>query len=326
MKASELAEDASDALAYARHLMSKSKRILVFSGAGISTDSGIPDFRGPKGVWTRDPSHRRLVDVRALISDEDVRVQGWQWLSSQRLGEYKPNRGHEAVAGLAHHGKLLLCVTQNTDGLQELAGLPKDLLVTIHGSRRHVNCMGRSGEAWLDFASKPETPSKFADSSDVRRPCNYWCHTEELLKRVEAGEKDPRCPCCGFIMKTADISFGQSLVQADITRSLKAAQSCDLVLAIGTKMSVYPIANMVPEAKAAGARIVIVNGEETAMDSLADVVLRGSISSILTDIICRGSSNRDSSPRARAPGYLQLPLQERRESYEYPATAALQVQ
>lgn len=289
MKASEFADTGGDALELARRFMNESKNIVVLSGAGLSTDSGVPDFRGPKGVWTQDPSMQRLVDLDAWLSDVDVRVKGWQWLSTWRLGELKPNPGHEAVVDLAQQGKLLLCVTQNTDGLQELAGLPTDCLVTIHGSRRHVNCMGRSGEAWLDFASKPDAPAKFAEATSVQRPCNFWCYSDEVLKRVEAGDRDPRCPSCGFIMKTANISFGQSLVQADIARSLEAAQSCDLLLAVGSTLSVYPVAHMVPEAKAAGAKIVIVNGEETAMDSLADVVLRGSISSILPHITRVGS-------------------------------------
>lgn len=280
----------SGSLTEVRQWLHHASRVVVLSGAGISTDSGVPDFRGPAGVWTRDPSMQRLVDLDAWLGDRAVRAKGWQWLSTWSLDELLPNKGHQAIVELHRQGKLLLCVTQNTEGLHERAGLPADRLVTIHGSRRHVNCMGRNQDHWLDFSQKPTTPEEPASVSDVRSDCDFWCYSKEVLQRVEDGDDDPRCPVCGFILKTANISFGQSLVQADIQRAMVAAKQCDLLLVVGTQLSVYPVADMVPIAKIAGARVVIVNAEPTAMDHLADVTIQGSISVVLPELICCSSS------------------------------------
>lgn len=258
--------------------VARARRVVVLTGAGISTDSGVPDFRGPSGVWTKDPSMQRLVDLDAWLNEPDIRVKGWQWLKSWRLDELVPNPGHEAVVELHKQGKLQLCVTQNTEGLQELAGLPAEALVTIHGSRRHVNCMRRRMDEWLDFSSMPR-PEK------VEGYCDFWCYSHDLLQRVDGGETDPRCPKCGSILKTANISFGQSLVPGDIRRAEAAAKQCDVLLAVGSTLSVYPVANMVPISKAAGAKVIILNAEATALDELADVVLRGSISQILPQLV-----------------------------------------
>mmetsp|Transcript_79096 Transcript_79096/g.256092 ORF Transcript_79096/g.256092 Transcript_79096/m.256092 type:complete len:418 (+) Transcript_79096:55-1308(+) len=277
-------------LGEARRWLSGASKVVVLTGAGISTDSGVPDFRGPAGVWTKDPSKQRLVDLDAWLSDSSVREEGWRWLASWRLSELRPNSGHEAVTELQRQGKLLLCVTQNTEGLQEMAGLSPELLVTIHGSRWHVNCMGRSQERWLDFSHKPEAPQVPAPATGVCKECDFWCYSAELLQRVESGEADPRCPACGYILKTANISFGQSLVQADIQLAMEAARECDLLLAVGSTLAVFPVANMVPAAKMAGARVVIVNGEPTAMDDLADIVLRGQIGDILPELVRTTSS------------------------------------
>merc|ERR1711957_382293 len=123
-----------------------------------------------------------------------------------------------------------------------------------------------------------ELPVKRASVSDIRKPCDFWCYSQNLLERVEAGDPDPRCPACGYLLKTANISFGQSLVEADIKRAMMAASECDVLLAVGSQLSVYPVASMVPAARAAGAMVIIINGEATDMDHVADVVLRGSIS------------------------------------------------
>ncbi|CAE7726511.1 cobB2 [Symbiodinium sp. CCMP2592] len=262
-------------LARARDHVARARRVVVLTGAGISTDSGVPDFRGPSGVWTKDPSMQRLVDLDAWLNEPDIRVKGWQWLKSWRLDELVPNPGHEAVVELHKQGKLQLCVTQNTEGLQEQAGLPAGSLVTIHGSRRHVNCMRRRMDEWLDFSSMPRL-EKVEDGH-----CDFWCYSHDLLKRVDGGETDPRCPKCGSILKTANISFGQSLVPRDIRRAEVAAKQCDVLLTVGSTLSVYPVANMVPISKAAGAKVIILNAEATALDELADVVLRGSISQVL---------------------------------------------
>jgi len=271
----------------ARDWIRRARTVAVLSGAGISTDSGVPDFRGPSGVWTRDPSMQRLVDLDAWLTDEGVRIKGWQWLKSWNLDALRPNPGHEAIVELHRQGKLELCVTQNTEGLQERAGLPDSKLVTIHGSRRHVNCMRRSMQRWLDFSRPPALAAG--------GECDFWCFSGEVLRRVEEGEVDPRCPSCGGILKTANISFGQSLVPGDIVRAEAAAQACEVLLAVGSTLSVYPVAGMVPIAKEAGAKVVIVNGEATAMDHLADAVLRGSLSDLLPQLV--GSASADGSSR-----------------------------
>lgn len=276
-RASAAATD-TDAFALAMSFVQEAGRVTVLTGAGVSTDSGVPDFRGPSGVWTKDPSMQRLVDLDAWMAEPEIREKGWRWLQSWDLDALVPNAGHHAIVDLYKQGKLTLCVTQNTEGLQELAGLPSTALVTIHGSRRHVNCMRRSMEAWLDFGEEPGMRGSGGD-------CDFWCLSSELLQRVAAGDPDPRCPQCGSILKTANISFGQSLVGADIQRALEAAMACDLLLAVGSTLSVYPVANMVPLAKRAGAKVVILNGEETAMDELADVVVRGSISEALPALV-----------------------------------------
>ncbi|CAE7224886.1 EFHC1 [Symbiodinium natans] len=281
--ASPLASDADppEALQQARRWLAGAQRVAVLTGAGISTDSGVPDFRGPSGVWTKDPSMQRLVDLDAWMNEPEIRVKGWRWLKSWRLDELAPNPGHEAVVELHRQGKLLLCVTQNTEGLQERAGLPANVLVTIHGSRRHVNCMRRRMDRWLDFSSAP------CASEMSEKECDFWCYSSDLLQRVNAGEPDPCCPKCGSILKTANISFGQSLVPGDIRRAEVAAQECDVLLAVGSTLSVYPVANMVPISKRAGAKVIIVNAEATALDELADVILRGSISHLLPQLVLR---------------------------------------
>jgi len=231
-------------MAQVKNWIQSSGNIVVLTGAGISTDSGVPDFRGPSGVWTKDPSMQRLVDLDAWMTEEATRKKGWQWLSTWRLDELQPNRGHKAIVDLHHQGKLHLCVTQNTEGLQEMAGLPLEKLVMIHGSRRLV-------------FEDPQTDS-IEDGG-----CDFWCYASSLLQRVQAGDADPKCPECGSILKTANISFGQQLVAADIQRAMQAAQDCDLLLAIGTTLSVFPVAEMVPAARRANpnAKVVIINGE-----------------------------------------------------------------
>jgi NAD-dependent deacetylase len=169
----------------------------------------------------------------------------------------EPNAGHRALAELHRRGQLDTLITQNVDGLHQKGGLPPDAIVEIHGTLREVMCM----------------------ECDERAPI------ERALDRVRAGEADPACRSCGGILKSATISFGQSLVMEDLQRAERAAQGCDLLLAIGTTLAVYPIAGVVPIAKSAGARIVILNAQPTEMDDLADAVLRGSISEILPRLV-----------------------------------------
>ncbi|MEZ4330657.1 MAG: Sir2 family NAD-dependent protein deacetylase [Myxococcota bacterium] len=231
--------------------------IAVLTGAGISTDSGIPDFRGPKGLWTRNPEAEKLATLDHYLADPAVRARSWQWRLETDADRREPNPGHQALVALERARRLDTLVTQNVDGLHQTAGSSPDRVVEIHGTLREVECLD----------------------------CGERAPAERALARVRAGEADPACRSCGGILKTATISFGQGLVAEDLQRAERAALRCDLLLAIGTTLAVYPIASMVPVAKQAGARIVIVNGGPTEMDALADAVLRGSISAILPRLV-----------------------------------------
>jgi len=247
----------ADELALARTLIEDSSRIVVLTGAGISTDSGIPDFRGPKGVWTKNPAAEKMATLEHYMADPDVRRASWQMKLEGAARQREPNAGHAALVELEQSGKLDTLITQNVDGLHQDAGSSPERMVEIHGTLREVVCM----------------------SCDERAPM------ERALARVEAGDEDPECRTCGGILKSATISFGQGLVAEDLARAERVARSCDLMIAIGTTLGVYPIAAVVPVAKESGAQVIILNAEPTEMDSLADVLLRGSISEVLPQII-----------------------------------------
>jgi NAD-dependent deacetylase len=236
------------------------QRVVVLTGAGISTDSGIPDFRGPQGVWTKDPGAEKLATLQNYVADPDVRKRAWRSRLASPAWQATPNAGHTALVTLERRGKLDTLITQNVDGLHQLAGSSAEKVVEIHGTLHEVVCLA----------------------------CGERAPMERALARVRAGEADPPCRTCGGILKSATISFGQGLVPADLARAGAAAGRCDLMLAVGTKLSVWPIAGVVPTAKEAGARVVIVNAEPTEMDSLADAVLRGSIGGLLPRLVAPG--------------------------------------
>jgi NAD-dependent deacetylase len=233
------------------------RRIVALTGAGISTDSGIPDFRGPKGLWTRNPDAEKMATISHYMADPEVRKRSWRMRIEMGIEQLEPNAGHRALALLEQRGVLHTLITQNVDGLHQKAGNSPESIVEIHGTLREVMCM----------------------ECDERAP------VERVIARVQAGDEDPACRSCGGILKTATISFGQSLVTDDLRRAEIAAQSCDVLLAIGSTLAVYPAAGVVPIAKSRGARIVIVNAERTEMDDLADALLRGSISEVLPRIV-----------------------------------------
>ena len=246
-----------DTVQTVRGWIAAARRIVVLTGAGISTDSGIPDFRGPQGVWTRNPQAEKMATLQHYVADPDVRKRSWQDRLSSPAWQAKPNAGHLALVELERRGNLDTLITQNVDGLHLVAGTSPERLIQIHGTMREVTCLD----------------------------CGERAPMERALARVRAGEEDPPCRSCGGILKSATISFGQSLVAADLTRAQQAAHRSDLMLAVGTKLSVWPIAGVVPTAKEAGARVVIINAEPTELDSMADAVLRGSISEILPRLV-----------------------------------------
>lgn len=242
----------------ARTLLAGAQHIVVLTGAGISTDSGIPDFRGPQGVWTKNPAAEKASTINTWVSDASVRRAAWKArLDASEITAPKPNDGHRAIVTLERSGRMDLLVTQNIDGLHAEAGSDPRLLVEIHGTERHVVCLA----------------------------CGDRLPMRDVLERVRNGETDPPCERCGGMLKSATISFGQGLVASDLERAETAAHTCDLLLAVGSTLSVFPIAAIVPLAASHGARIVIVNGEPTEFDDLADVVIRDSISSVLPCIV-----------------------------------------
>lgn len=247
----------SEVIETVRGWIDQSTRVVVLTGAGISTDSGIPDFRGPQGVWTKNPEAERMATLQHYMADPDVRGRAWQSRLHSPAWTAQPNAGHRALVVLERRGILDTLITQNIDGLHQMAGSSPERVVEIHGTMREINCM----------------------------MCGERTPTERVLERVRAGEDDPACRSCGGILKTATISFGQSLVQRDLMRAEEAARRCDLMLAVGSTLSVFPVAGVVPVAKDSGARVVIFNAAPTQMDALADSVLRGPISRLLPRVV-----------------------------------------
>jgi NAD-dependent deacetylase len=238
--------------------VTEASHLVALTGAGISTESGIPDFRGPQGVWTKNPKAERLSNIHYYMSDPEVRRLSWQSRIDHPVWQARPNAGHRALADLEARGTLHALVTQNIDGLHQLAGNSPDTVIEVHGTLRDAMCMA----------------------------CGWRGPMGPVLDRVRAGEEDPPCEQCGGVLKSATISFGQPLVPEVIARALRAAEQANVLLAIGTSLQVYPVASAVPIAKAAGARVVIVNAEPTPFDDIADAVLRQPIGEVLP-ALCR---------------------------------------
>jgi NAD-dependent deacetylase len=238
-------------------LIERAERVVALTGAGISTDSGIPDFRGPQGVWTLNPKAERMSDIRYYVSDPEVRTLSWQSRLAHPAWTAEPNAGHRALVTLERRNKLLALVTQNIDGLHQRAGNSPELVIEVHGTLHHAVCLG----------------------------CGWKGRMKEVLDRVRAGEADPPCTRCGGILKSDTISFGQPLVPHVIDRAMQAASQTDCLIAVGTSLQVYPIASALPSAKAAGASLIIVNAQPTPFDDIADVMLDGSISEVLP-VLC----------------------------------------
>ena len=240
-----------------RRWVDEAQRVVVLTGAGISTDSGIPDFRGPQGVWTKNPKAEKLSDIRYYMADPEVRRLAWQSRLEHTAWNAKPNAGHLALVNLEKRGKLHALVTQNIDELHQMAGNSPDRILEVHGTMRKVVCMS----------------------------CGMTAPMQKALERVRAGEEDPPCRDCGGILKSATVSFGQALVPEVIDGAMRAAAQADLFLSIGTSLQVYPVAGVVPLARGVGAKIVILNAEPTPFDDIADAVFRDPISSILPKLV-----------------------------------------
>jgi len=240
----------------ARSLIADAQRITVLTGAGISTDSGIPDFRGPKGLWTLNPDAERAATLQHYLDDHELRKQSWQTRVKWIDDDPQPNDGHKALFALETRSVLVAVVTQNVDELHQRAGHDPSKVLEVHGTVHRTCC-------W---------------SCKDRRPM------KQALARVVAGESDPKCQLCGGILKSDTILFGQPLDQDVMSRALAASSNCEVFIAVGTSLSVFPAANTLPRAKSCGAKVIIVNGQPTEMDHYADVVLNGEISEILPSI------------------------------------------
>jgi len=221
------------------------RHLAVLTGAGISTDSGIPDFRGPSGVWTKDPAAERMSTYQAYVADPAVRKRSWQNRLAHPAWAAEPNAGHVAIARIA--GSIdTWVITQNIDGLHQRAGVPAERVLELHGTMHAVVCVG----------------------------CGSRTGMPEALARVRAGEADPSCADCGGILKSATVMFGQPLDPQIFASAIAAAGGADLLLAIGSTLIVEPAASLCAVAVRAGARLVIVNRDPTPYDAIATAVIR----------------------------------------------------
>lgn len=238
-------------------MLARAQRMTVLTGAGVSTDSGIPDFRGPDGLWTRNPDAQRYVDFDLYRRDPDVRRESWRRRAAHPALTAEPNAAHRALAGLHQQGRLRALLTQNIDGLHQRAGLPDEAVVEVHGSIRDTECLG-CGE---------------------RRPMS------EALTRVHAGEVDPDCRSCGGLLKSGTVFFGQPLDPEVLGRAVDASRDCDLFLAVGTSLSVQPVAGLTRLAATRGVPVIIVNASPTPYDEVAVAVVREPIGEVLPELL-----------------------------------------
>ena len=248
-----------------------SERIAVLTGAGISTDSGIPDFRGPNGVWTTKPETMKLVNIEDYVRDPLVRVRAWQERIRHPAWTAEPNAGHRALVELDRRGTLLALMTQNIDGLHQAAG--SERVLELHGTIHQAKCLS----------------------------CDRRTSMQEQLDRVRAGEPDPACSECGGIQKSATVAFGEHLDALVLETSLVASSACDLFLAIGTTLTVQPAALLAVEAHRRGARLVIVNQGDTPLDDRADAVLRDPIGEVLPRLAAPSPTQRAGSDGTSRP-------------------------
>ena len=232
--------------------------VAILTGAGISTDSGIPDFRGPRGVWTLHPEHEKLSTIGYYMTDPEVRRRSWQLRRATYAVNPQPNAAHRAIAELDASGAVALrVITQNTDGLHQLAGLPPRKVLELHGTSRAVTCTG----------------------------CGAGSSIADAFARIDAGEPDPPCLQCGGILKTATVMFGENLNPAVLDEAAAIARAATVFFAVGTSLQVYPAAGLVDLAADGGARLVIVNAEPTPYDPVADEVVREPIGEALPRLL-----------------------------------------
>jgi len=243
----------------AANMIAQSKKLVVFTGAGLSTESGISDFRSPGGVWSRfDPNE---LTFQKFLASEEGREKYWEFSTSSwgEMAAAQPNPGHYAIAKLDSLGKLDRVITQNIDGLHQRSGVPEEKVIELHGTARWVSCL----------------------------ECGQRYPREQIEERIKGGIKVPRCDSCGGIMKPATISFGQAMPERETRQAEAKAAACDLFLVAGSSLVVYPAAQMPLIAKESGARLIIVNLTPTPHDPYADIAIHDQTGPALSQIIDR---------------------------------------
>ena len=238
-----------------RDLLQASQRAVVFTGAGISTESGIPDFRGPNGIWKKV----RPIDFSDFVASEETRRESWRrkFSGDDKLIGADPNAGHRAVARLVELGKVSHIITQNVDNLHQVSGVPDDQVIELHGNAHYASCLD----------------------------CGKRYELTDIKNRFMADETVPYCDACNGIVKTATISFGQAMPVDEMQRAQEATLNCDLMMAIGSSLTVYPAAGFPVMAKRNGAALVILNNEETDLDPIADMVINRQIGPTLSAVV-----------------------------------------
>ena len=229
-------------------------RVVAFTGAGISTESGIPDFRSPGGLWSKN----QPIPFKEFVASEEARIESWRRKAAidPSIAAASPSRGHRVLADLVARGKVTHVITQNIDNLHQLAGTPDDKVIELHGNGRYAACLD----------------------------CGKRCELDWVFAQLEQTERAPDCVDCGGLIKSATISFGQPMPEAAMQQARAATLSADLFLAIGSSLQVYPAAGFPVLAKQNGARLVIVNREPTPLDELADLVIHGEIGEVMAGL------------------------------------------
>jgi len=244
-------------IAKGAELIKGAEKILVFSGAGLSTESGIPDFRSPGGVWSKyDPSDFYF---DRFVADEKARVKYWQMSTEfyQTMKDAVPNRAHLAIKGLEDTGKLIAVVTQNIDRLHHKAGGSPDKIIEIHGTAFSVSCLS----------------------------CGKSYDRDDIQERIRSGVEVPYCDDCSGILKPDTVSFGQAMPQDKMAQAITHARECDLCIVLGSSLVVYPAASVPVSAVESGAKLMIINRDETPLDSVAELVVNESVSQALGDMV-----------------------------------------
>jgi len=236
-------------------LLDESRQAVVFTGAGISTESGIPDFRGPGGLWTRI----KPIDFQEYMASDDVRQQSWrQWFEHGKgLREARPNAGHLCIASLVMRGKVTAVITQNVDNLHQDSGVPPDQVIELHGNATYAKCLD----------------------------CGRVSDMESIEREFRETNRVGPCPDCGGIVKSATISFGQMMPEEPMRRAEEETLACDLFIVLGSSLTVYPAAGFPGLACDNGARLVIVNQQDTDMDPVADLVIHAGIGETMQAVV-----------------------------------------